>query len=667
MSLAHTSDDSLAVILSFLMGEDVLRLIAAGSKSLNARLVRNTTNLFWGFARPTYYPSCSFSFASLRSLTIKGSGRNAHISLHGRPLLPLEPMVSLQSLDLSFTDAHLVFSPVTSNKGLNLASSLPKLTSLAVRSETRSTLAHSWTETLPKGLLSLTMAINISSYDQDSFIDSSSFENLPSGLQHLNFGILCPIGVGKVNFKRFEDLRTLELLNTLSWEALDSLPDRLQNLRIMYWNDDDFGTPMATFPLSKLPPNIKVLVLTGPRLEIDFDMRAPHTLEEVELDLESDITVQNFERFLQTKNIRVALGVGPLTPESLALFPNVQRITGVTETRPALTTFEIIPRKLQMLVMPNSMRSSPLLPLKNLPPALKTLHCPLLSHEDIPDLPKSLTVLKLHRITPVKVPAAVWRELPPQLKRLDLDLKLFESEECFHALPDKIESLYLDVDSEASIAMLERATFPKSLQESAESLFCYIRDRNLINAECRTYSLFSKLSPFTRLTNLRFSLYLLIDCSTLSNLPKTLTELHLDAVNFENFGLPLGQDPEKRFDWKEGALSRLPEGLRGLQLQYATDSSVAIDHKLFSNLPRQLVSLYLRTRRPICENPKSFISMLPRRLSDLSYIYNKSKSESEVVKFGEHTINHAERELQEAIDEYYSDPFWSGQRYAMTS
>lgn len=664
MSLTGTSDDSLELILSFLMGEDVMRLMAVGSKTLIARVAHKTTNLVWNFIRTSYFPSSSYTFANLRSLSVKIGGYRSYLSLHGHPLLPLEPMSSLESLDLSFLSSHLVFAPATSPVGMSLSSLLPRLTSLAIRSDISCAVPDDWAESLPKGLTSLTMLVRINNYERTLFIDASSLNHLPSGMQHLKFGSSCSIGAGKVNFERFRDLRTLELADALSWDALDSLPNTLQTLLV--WNSNrDFSLPTKTFPLSKLPPNIRSLDLSGAALQLDFDTMAPLTLEEVQFGLEEDVPVENFVRFFQTKNLRVVHGVGSMTAESLALFPNLQIISGLGNIT-TLTTFEILPRNFESLFLQDSNRVSPAVSFKNLPPALKTLYSPILCYEDVSDLPKTLTTLKFHnfpRSTPIKVPAAVWRQLPSQLRRLEVDLCFFESEECFHALPEKLQHLEFDfTGSQAHFAMSEIATFPTSIQESVQKLYFSLKHRPLVDAEYRADFMFPKLSPFTSLTDLRFALYTVINSSTLANLPKTLTELQLNAVEFENFGLPVGQN----IDWKEGALSRLPEGLRALKLQYAKESSVAIDFKLFSNLPRRLDKLYLSTKQEICENPKSFISMLPRRLSELSYIYKESKNEGESSEDGDPT-NNAKRELKEAIDEYFSDPFWGGHRFAVTT
>lgn len=100
MALAHTSDDALALIISFLKGEDVMRLMDTGAKRFTARVSYNTRHLFWRFPRPAYFPSCSYTFANLKSLTIKANSRHGHLSLHGRSILPREPLASLESLDI---------------------------------------------------------------------------------------------------------------------------------------------------------------------------------------------------------------------------------------------------------------------------------------------------------------------------------------------------------------------------------------------------------------------------------------------------------------------------------------------------------------------------------------------------------------------------------------
>lgn len=367
MSLAQTSDDSLTLILSFLMGKDITRLMATGQKAFVARVAHKTTRLDWLFSPTSYFPTCSYSFANLKTLIIKTDRDYAHLSLHNRSLLPLEPMFSLESLDLCFPTSHLVFQPPSSHRGVSMASSFPRLTSLSVSSDMVCPIPDGWTETLPQGLLALTMDINPSE-DSSCFVDASSFEKLPVGLQHLEFGRLCHIGHGEINLKRFSDLRVLHFGISLGWDALKSLPDSLEELYIRFWNMD---APQATFPLSKLPPKIRALTLDGPMLELEFDSMAPATLEKVCFSLDEDVNPEQLAKYFYTKNLRVVQGVTPMTPQCLALLPNAEEISENLSSQ--FDTFDALPRKLKKLFL-RRIRRAPSSSCKDLPPTLKELY-----------------------------------------------------------------------------------------------------------------------------------------------------------------------------------------------------------------------------------------------------------------------------------------------------
>lgn len=205
--------------------------------------------------------------------------------------------------------------------------------------------------------------------------------------------------------------------------------------------------------------------------------------------------------------------------------------------------------------------------------------------------------------------------------------------------------------------LIERLTISKPLQESLEQLEIYFGGPVSGNKE-KTYEfLFPKLRELSRLSSLHITPKILLKNSTLAYLPKTLVELSLDSVKLENSGL----EENEGSDWKEAPLSRLPEGLEALKLSFSKDSSCSMDFKLFAYLPRRLRLLHIRTRnRLVCRTPKEFISSLPRRISDFRYASNcKGDPKDEP--------DHLAIALDEAIEEYYADPFWDGQRLTAAS
>lgn len=272
-----------------------MRLMATGSRRLIPRLAYNTT-LLWRFPLPSYFPSCSFSFTYLKSLNVKADDRNGFVSVHGRNLLPLEPMSSLTSLDFAFSNSHLVFAPASSHRGMTLASAFPKRTSLAIKSDTSCPLPTDWTESLPQGLFSLTLDI-YPSEDFDDSVTPSTFDNLPLGLQHIEFGPLCRIGQGKINLFRFPDLRVLRMRALSSWDVLDSLPDSLEVIALECHGE---SAAMTTFPISKFPPKIRQLSLKGSDLELSFDTMAPATLEKF---VSTHISMRRTSKTFSTRKI----------------------------------------------------------------------------------------------------------------------------------------------------------------------------------------------------------------------------------------------------------------------------------------------------------------------------------------------------------------------------
>lgn len=490
--------------------------------------------------------------------------------------------------------------------------------------------------------------------NQRSDIAPSSLEHLPLRLKHLEFKPECFIGSGKVNLKQFTDLRALRIGSVLSWDVLESLPDFLEELELHLRNPN---APHATFALSKLPPKIRALTLHGSRLKLNFDSMAPSSLEELSLDLDDAMELQETTKFFHTKNLRMAGGVDCRTPEALAVLPNLKEIPSIRTFDSEVDTLEILPRKLQSLYIPDCMRTSPSVSFKHLPPTLTELYCHVLSAEDVLELPKTIKTLAVdHSDTnpSLTIPTAVWRELPSEITRLGVPLRLLDPEACFHVLPEGLEDLALAVIPPDGI--IERITFPKSLKKSLKRFVIHTQDTGVSSpppphVKISADSLLSKLSEFSRLVGIRIATKIVVKSSSLSSLPKTLVELALESVEFENFGLPEGQSPQNS-DWKEGALSRLPEGLEELTVKYSTSTPGSIDYDILSRLPRGLTSLIVFSDGDVCRDLKRLFSTLPRRLAYLSYKF---------TDFGG-TLSGVSKELQELTQEYYSDPFWNGHR-----
>lgn len=220
---------------------------------------------------------------------------------------------------------------------------------------------------------------------------------------------------------------------------------------------------------------------------------------------------------------------------------------------------------------------------------------------------------KSANVASLKISTDVWRTLPSQLKRLEVDMELFESEECFLALP-ALKKFFLTLDGEQEL--VDRIAFSEPLKGSLNKFVVY---NKRFDSELNSASLILKLNDFSSLCELRIHSSVFLKSDTLSSLPKTLVTLQLSSARFENFGLPKDQSRQSS-DWKDGALSRLPEGLEVLELTYSRDlDDELIDFMLFSRLPQRLSKLSLRTQHCFSPNPKSFIASCPKRLDCFIY------------------------------------------------
>lgn len=678
MSLTHTSDDCLAQILSLLSYDDVCRLMATGSRRLIARIAQNIHELEWTFSRPTLFPSFCFTFAKLRSLTIRidcSRGHPTHISMKDRTMLPLAPMASLESLTFDFQLSSLIFEPQPAHGGLPLSYFFPRLTSLSISSLSEHLLPDDWAESLPKSLLDLSLDIQ-SVVSRDTEIDPSTFYSLPESLQRLEFGASMTIKPGKLNLRRFADLRVLCLHSLSSWEALDSLPDSLEELHALFLHadgdEDEYDdTKNAVLPISKLPPKLRVLALNGPGLTLDLDANAPSTLEIVRLSAEyPELTLEKFIQLFPTKSLRKASLSLPMSPSLMEALPSLESIQPFFVDN--LASLEVLPRTLKRLsLFPSS--ESEYLPVKHLSPKLKQFHGYVYFAQDVADLPRTISKLGLVALREDNVPAlssSAWLTLPPRLLKLDIELHLFDSEKCLFALPETLGILIFSLRQHCGISrcaeMIERITFPKAMQDTLRSFRIVTNyDDRHDNPEKRINILVSKLASFSRLHTLDINASMRVNNETLSNLPKTLTFLEARCFPFENFGLPLDGGDRFESDWKEGAFSKLPEGLVHLKLNFSSESAYDIHFGVFSRLPSRLASLELYTHRNICNEPKKFIAALPKRLSrfQCAYAYPKTrgKSPKEIEVILERRKDF-EKNLEEALNEYYSDPFWTGFR-----
>lgn len=644
MSLEHSSDDSLARIMHFLSVNEILRLATTGSKQLIARLTRSTEELVCHFAAPNVFPFSVYRFTQLRSLTISSEFyiMDGHLTLQGRSILPPEPMPALESLKLEFHLAHRILDPNAPKAGLSLAELCPKLTSLTIKGLLSNLLVDGWAETLPKSLTFLKLS---PSTRKIGHIHPSFFESLPNGLQHLEIVGELPLGAGPVNLRRFEDLRVLIISRVHDWDILQSLPDLLDKLHLEMPRSSEKNEIATIFKVSKLPPKIRVLNLSGAPLAFEYDFPFPSTLEKLFLgDGIQPLGATELEKYFATENLR-KLCLKKLASPPKDLKTVFDMLTNLEEFHFGAKWFDInripsnatLPRSLKKLML--SSNASGCISLKDLPPCLEELRISgNIDVNELAGLPQKIKFFFVINADGTKRRAHdVWSALPPKLTYLDAPLSMMKTKECLHGLPKTLESLFLTMDD---CKWIDRLTFPASMRNNLENLYIdAISDFD--------QSVLRKTQNFKFLQVLKSVGIVRLRDSTLSYLPRSLTTLEFQRVKLVNGGRPSGTD-WKRINWqKDGAFSRLPEGLRCLSLNFELGYDEVLDMRHFSNLPKGLVMLHLEPNTYYTNGPKIITRAFPKRIAFLTIDGRRCGDPSEIKK------------VKMAIATYYaSEPLW---------
>lgn len=668
MSLLQSSNDSFQNILSYLRANEIFRLMVTGSKALISRLQHNSTDIVWRAEKPFLFPLSLYDYPNLRSLSIKGSSGDAprYISTKGRSPLPLEPVDSLATLALDFSNSPSILAPNSAGMRLNWA--FPNLTSLSVRSIARDItfIDSEWQNHLPKTLISLTVE-----FSKRYPLLYSNFAYLPKGLQILR--ILTPNGVNSIALAYLKNLVTFEMLHTRGFVASISLPASLEEF---IWHSADILTyqrhpQVPKFPISKMPPKIRVWSVQTHFFEFEFDSIAPPTLEELNVTWGPQYTLQDLQKHFHCERLKIIpeLRAHPMPISWLATLTHLEswghekyvvaEDDGVTECTDYV---HLLPKTLKILSLPHQAEESAPWSSVKLPPSLTELTTGIRSANDVLQLPKTLTKLKITTKETENVsepiPAEVWRALPPYLKHLEINTSLFDSENCLLALPETLESLTLNC---GSALFLERLSFPAH-RSSLETL--HVRLLPLKQYFRLKADFFTRLDGLVALKTLIFEIVesggqCVLRSDTLAHLPASLTSLSLKGIAFDNFGLPQGTVREGAKNWKEeGALSRLPRGLISLTLL----NMGYITPPLFSNLPEGLDLLHTDS---IIYQPRETVAALPKRISLLKFDayyapYKPSPGETdERMETTMNTIKSAREDFERlARPNYYSDSFW---------
>lgn len=567
-------------------------------------------------------------------------------------------MNALKTLKMGFDLSHLVFEPQTSPNGLYLSACFPNLTSLTVSSQSTAPLPEGWTQSLPRNLTLLDVSLSVENRDISKQLHPSAFDLLPKGLQKISLKM--SISAGPMNLHQFPDLRSLTLLGLVSLEVLDSLPNSLEEVILRV---SRFARVVAKvdFAHSKFPPKIRVFRVSPYGINLLPDCMAPPTLEELG-DL--SILCAGSLKFMHTSNLRVLTPrCIELSPELYQMLPNVKEIYGLFNGSDSCP--ELLPRGLTFLPANWHRSSWPSGTLKELPPSLTSFHVELVSTDDVLDLPRSVHTLSLFVASTPRLSREVCATLPPKLRTLGVSLSLFvDIANGLDALPKTLESLTLNLKSlPPDSDMVERVVFPVWMQATLKSLTISLRDFGVAEStplEKSCVSLIPKLSSFSCLSKFDLRAEIVINSDTLANLLKSLTRLDVKCCDLTNFGLPFGRLLGDA-DWKEeGAFSRLPEGLVALNVFFSGHMLRSIDFNVFSNLPKRLAELRLSTSWSLPENLKLFFASLPRRLASLDYTYDQKHPRfKDTTRSFSPTSPPFSEQLKNAIEEYYSDPFWT--------
>lgn len=563
-------------------------------------------------------------------------------------------MIGITSLDLEFQLSHQVFDKSLSSIGLSLSSCFPNLTSLSIRSLSDKLPAAGWSELLPQSLLSLTLHFELSVNVIDAQDPYYLSKSLPKGLQLLELGPHVCIGGGTFNLRPFENLRVARLLHCASWDVLDFLPNSLEELRVKRPYCTPLETP-ARFPISKIPPKIRVLEISGEDLIFDFDCTAPYTLEDLTLVSNNLLEPQNLENFFNAKNLRIASirpVRGPFGPV-FALMPNLEDYGKPMIATDSIDSLEILPRKLTSVSL-YCHTASHYLPLKHLPPTLKDLSVHDLRAEDISELPKKLLSLKIFGPS-ASFSSEVLAQLPDRLTTLEVPLQMFESEHCFNVLPGTLEKLILNI---SGCEWFDKVSFPEKLRRSLKTIsISHNKAGPTFAAEKISSFVSKKLIGFSCLSALKISAIFTVDIDALSNLPKSLISLDVECEKLENGGV-------LNSDFENGVFSRLPEGLQSFRLSFTSNLTTTIDYMIFSRLPKGLAALQLRTL-PVSGflDPNAFLAILPRRIARFQYSfgYPSPSLQPDLYLDGFNASRQCLNSLDKAVvEQYYSDPFWDG-------
>jgi hypothetical protein len=588
MSLSDISSDSIALMLEYLDGVAISRLLGTGSSLLKLKIRQVCKAVCvrgWPFMR---IPFSLFSLPRLECLLIK---RKQGISFYPWKLngeLPLPPMPAMCLTTLSMHCAQS-FSVLSHEDGVPLLqTSFPNLRSLLLTGSTV-LLQEKHLEALPAGLIALKLdTIHLPGSTPPS-IRCSTLNKLPRQLEKLKLptarilvdedshtydSLIWPI-----------HLRSLRLYK-VDPSMMYHLPPSIEKLEIHLKPSDnsrvEMPIPTDVLPLSLIKVYISVRTNSlRPSLVVVFhpttfppNLKACHLPFDFEATCADDWT--HLPKSIRTMTISKEFAIKcPIH----AYLPNLEQIDGIYEYTDEL--LENLPQNLLELYTSASIEQ-----VSHIPPKIQGLgikirpaiHLPYgLSTFDMSRLPLSLQRLELGSATiDTRFSKIDFGFLPRNLQYLGFGLKDIEDTETLLALPKALKSLSVASTKEADLRLNLRLLeyFPTGL--TALTLNIEVED-------VPWQDWMDTIEKWTHLEELHiFPAWNLIippvNMNVLLKLPISLKVAHLPC--FDSV-------------LKPEHMARLPKALHTLIIQYGHISSFTASDECFAKIPSSLNQIHL--------------------------------------------------------------------------
>lgn len=629
--ISHLPTEALCEITSFLLGNDIERLIMCGCGPLNSKLVAAIEHFSCELVRFKKFPFCAFTLPRLKSLRVAMAKPYAFypVALDGRSFLPSQPTPRLVSLNLSCGQSFTIFgNRVTSSP---LCEIVPNLTKLSL-SGTEDKVTPSMFVGLPDTIKEL---LYVSDSATPSVLSYLSMLPFPRDLESLEIPTAVTIEQSSTqdgysdmiwprNFKKL-------VVNTFACGSiLYTLPTTLEVCSIS-WKSRKPGR----IGFSQLPRGLKELTLNGLyAFTVVVDVPLPPQLRVLDVyDLGYPTESEQYEACSEPP--KVPFPSFDLVPPSMTSMPIIHKFVQSESPQarlpPALRSAALCAANTWMIPMlPDSLVSLSLptadfgdLVLETLPPQLQLLSVGLNDPKSLALMPKHLKSLHASFCSEVYVSFADYALLPRHIEEMSLSTNHLLTETALAALPKSLKTIRVTATKKSR----NFKDLGMYLPESVTDLRLSVSDLNLIwpkwivqMSERRIALVSLDIQPTS--TDRAEPAF---DSSFLSYLPPTLQTLRVSAPT----------------NWVQAkdCLHNLPDSLRTLfLLPVSTSSPALLTDTHFSMLPDSLTYLRVPTHRSLTA---AFWKLIPRGIR--------------FVNFGHGDPTFA---FAEAKSTYYAEPRW---------